>query len=66
MRYIKMTAYEINYRNRLNEMLDQLIHKLGFENRRVILFATYHDKLINQANYQNRELMEKMFKAYNK
>lgn len=61
-----MTAYEINYRNRLNEMLDELITNLGFEDRRVILFATYHEKLINQATYQNREKMEKMFKAYNK
>lgn len=61
-----MTAYEINYKNRLNEMLDELILNLGFEDRRVILFATYKEKLENQATYQNRELMEKMFKAYNK
>jgi hypothetical protein len=66
MRYIKMTAYEINYKNRLNEMLNELILNLGFEDRRVILFATYKEKLENQATYQNRELMEKMFKAYNK
>lgn len=61
-----MTAYEINYKNRLNEMLNELITNLGLEDGRVALFATYHKKLINQANYQNRELMEKMFKAYNK
>ena len=61
-----MTAYEINYRNRLNEMLDELITSLGFEDKRVILFATYKEKLENQATYQNREKMEKMFKAYNK
>lgn len=61
-----MTVYEINYKNRLNEMLDELIHNLGFEDERVILFATYKEKLENQATYQNRELMEKMFKAYNK
>ena len=61
-----MTVYEINYKNRLNEMLNELITNLGFEDRRVILFATYKEKLENQANYQNRELMEKMFKAYNK
>lgn len=66
MRYIKMTVYEINYKNRLNEMLDELIRNLGFEDRRVILFATYKEKLENQANYQNREKMEKMFKAFNK
>jgi hypothetical protein len=61
-----MTAYEINYKNRLNEMLNELITNLGFEDRRVILFATYKEKLENQATYQNREKMEKMFKAYNK
>lgn len=61
-----MTTYEINYKNRLNEMLDKLIHKLGFEDRRVVLFATYKEKLENQATYQNREKMEKMFKAYMK
>ena len=61
-----MTVYEINYKNRLNEMLDELIHNLGFEDERVILFATYKEKLENQANYQNREFFEKMFKAYNK
>lgn len=61
-----MTVYEINYKNRLNEMLDELIRNLGFEDRRVILFATYKEKLENQANYQNREKMEKMFKAFNK
>ena len=61
-----MTTYEINYRNRLNEMLDELILNLGFEDKRVILFATYKEKLENQATYQNREKMEKMFKAYMK
>ena len=61
-----MTAYEINYRNRLNEMLNELITNLGFEDRRVILFATYKEKLENQATYQNRGKMEKMFKAFNK
>jgi hypothetical protein len=61
-----MTAYEINYKNRLNEMLDELIKRHGFEDRRVILFATYKEKLENQATYQNREKMEKMFKAYMK
>lgn len=61
-----MTTYEINYKNRLSEMLGELIHKLGFEDERVILFATYKEKLENQATYQNREKMEKMFKAYMK
>lgn len=61
-----MTIYEINYKNRLNEMLNELTDKLGAENERVIIFTMYHEKLINQANYQNRELMERMFKAYSK
>ena len=61
-----MTTYEINYKNRLNEMFDALIMNLGFEDRRVILFATHKEKLENQATYKNREKMEKMFKAYMK
>ena len=61
-----MTIYEINYRNRLQTMLDELILNLGFEDKRVILFATYVEKLRDHANYQNREMMEKMFKAYNR
>lgn len=61
-----MTVYATNYRNRLNEMLNELITNLGFEDRRVIIFATYKEKLIDQANYANREFMERMFKAYNK
>jgi hypothetical protein len=59
-----MTTYETNYKNRLNEMFNELIQNHGFEDRRVILFATYKEKLENQATYQNREKMEKMFKAY--
>ena len=61
-----MTLYAINYTNRLNEMLDQIIRKYGFEHNRTILFATYVDKLINQPNYNNREFMERMFKGYMK
>lgn len=61
-----MTTYEINYQNRLNEMLDQLIQRHGLEDERVILFATHMEKIQNQANYQNREKMERMFKAYMK
>lgn len=61
-----MTVYEINYKNRLEEMLDQMIQKFGFEDRRVVLFATYVEKLYNQPNYQNREKLEKMFKGYTK
>ena len=61
-----MTIYEINYKNRLNEMLDLIIRKYGFEHNRTILFATYVDKLMDQANYTNREFMEKMFKGFMK
>lgn len=61
-----MTTYEINYKNRLNEMLDALIVKYDIEHPRVILFATYVDKLIDHPNYQNREFMERMFKGYMK
>jgi hypothetical protein len=61
-----MTTYEINYRNRLNAMLDELILNRGLEDRRVILFATHKEKVENQATYQNREKMERMFKAYMK
>ena len=61
-----MNAYEINYKNRLNAMLNELTANLGAEDERVILFATYKVKLENHANYQNRETMENMFRAYNK
>ena len=61
-----MTVYEINYKNRLNEMLDNMIKKYGIEHSRTILFAQYVDKLIDQPNYTNRELMERMYKAYMK
>ena len=61
-----MTVYEINYKKRLNEMLDNLIRKYDIEHPRTILFARYVDKLIDQPNYTNRELMERMYKAYMK
>lgn len=61
-----MTIYEINYRNRLDEMMNAIIRKYGFEHNRTILFATYYEKLCNNANYGNRELMEKMFKGWMK
>lgn len=58
-----MTTYEKNYKNRLSEMLGELIHKYGFEDERVIFFATCKEKVEKQATYQNREKMEKMFNA---
>lgn len=61
-----MTIYEINYQNRLNQMLDEIIHKYGFEHNRTIAFAREVEKRFNRANYQNREFMEKLFKGWTK
>lgn len=61
-----MTVYEINYRTRLTQMLDTLITNLGFEDSRVIFFATLVEKYYNEANYNNRELLESYFKKYSK
>lgn len=61
-----MTTYEINYRNRLTEMLDEIIHKYGFEHSRTIAFAREYEKRIDRANYQNREAMEQLFKGWMK
>ena len=58
-----MTAYEINYRNRLLEMLDLVIRKYGFEVEQTIYFATLVEKYLPNANYENREKMEKIFKG---
>lgn len=54
-----MTVYEKNYRARLEEMMNEIIRKYGFEHNRTIAFARLYEKYINQANYQNREEMEK-------
>ena len=59
-----MTVYEINYRNRLHAMLGEVIHHYGYEHEKTILFATYVEKYINNANYENRETMEKLFKGF--
>ncbi len=59
-----MTVYAINYTNRLNEMLDNIIQIYGFEHPIAVWFATLVDKYINQANYGNREIMEKYYKTY--
>ena len=61
-----MTIYEINYRNRLNEMLDLLIRRYGLENSRSILFARLVEQRMNSANYQNREYLEQVFKGWMK
>ena len=54
----------MNYTKRLDEMIDAIIQKYGFENEKVVLFITWVEKLYNQANYQNRERLEKMFKGF--
>jgi hypothetical protein len=61
-----MTVYEITYKNRLKEMFDQIIQRYGFEHNRTIMFAIYYDKFKDNANYENREFMEKLFKGYMK
>ena len=61
-----MTVYEMNYKNRLDEMMNAIIHKYGFEHGRTVMFATYYEKLYNQANYDNREFMENLFKGWMK
>ena len=63
---MKKTIYQKNYEHRLKEMLDQIIQRYGFEHNRTIMFATYYDKLKDNANYENREFMEKLFKGYMK
>lgn len=63
---MKKTIYQINYENRLKEMLDQIIQRYGFEHIRTIAFARAYDKYIGLANYENREYMEKLFKGYMK
>ena len=59
-----MTLYETNYQNRLNEMLEAIIHKYGFEHEKTIVFARYVEKYFTEANYENRETMERLFKGY--
>ena len=58
-----MTIYEINYKKALDEMLDKVIAKYGYENQNTIYFATIHDKYYNTPNYENREMVEKIFKG---
>lgn len=59
-----MTTYEMNYQKRLDEMLDRVIRKYGYEHRVTIFFARLVEKYYNNANCENREIMEKYFKGY--
>lgn len=61
-----MTTYEINYRNRLDEMLDNIIRKYGFEHYVTVFFARLIEKFYNQANYQNREYLERHYQGFMK
>lgn len=59
-----MTLYQVNYTNRLQEMLNLIINKYGFEHGRTIAFAREVEKRKEQANYTNREYMERLFKGW--
>lgn len=61
-----MTVYATNYTNRLNEMMDEIIHRYGFEHNRTIAFARELEKRIGNPCYQNREFMEQLFKGWMK
>lgn len=58
-----MTVYEQNYNNRLNEMLALITERYGAEDEKVAFFGQLVRKYINQANYTNREKMEKIFRG---
>ena len=58
-----MTNYEINYKARLDEMLDLVIRKYGYEHEVTIYFARLVEKYYDVPNYENRETMEKIFKG---
>lgn len=61
-----MTVYEINYRNRLNEMLNILTATFGEKDPKTLWFAFLVEKNIDHAGYGNREMMENYFKNYMK
>ena len=61
-----MTIYEINYRNRLNEMLNILTKTFGANDPKTKWFAELVNKYIDHAHYDNRELLENYFKNYMK
>lgn len=58
-----MTNYEINYKARLDKMLDLVIRKYGYEHDNTIYFARLVEKYYDVPNYENRETMEKIFKG---
>ena len=54
------TIYINNYENELNEMLDKVIAKYGYEHEYTIYFARLCEKYA-QATYTNRETMRRVF-----
>ena len=61
-----MNVYEMNYKTRLNEMLDNIIRKYGHEHRVTIFFARLVEKFYDCPNYQNREYMERHYWGFMK
>lgn len=61
-----MTVYARNYRNRLNEMKNEIVKKYGFEHNRTIAFFREVEKRIDNPCYQNREFLEQLFKGWMK
>ena len=59
-----MTIYETNYKARLDEMLNTIIRKYGYEHEITIFFATLVEKYYEMACYHNRERLENYFKKY--
>lgn len=58
-----MTIYEKNYKARLDEMLDLVIRKYGYEHKNTLYFAWLVERYYDVPNYANRETMEKIFKG---
>ena len=56
-----MTVYERNYRERLNEMIGEIVHNFGHESKKAMIICREVEKYIDNANYQNRETMEQLF-----
>lgn len=59
-----MTTYEINYKNRLENMLATITAKFGEQHFITEFFATLVNKYIGFACYDNREIMERYFAKY--
>ena len=58
-----MTMYEMNYRDALNKMLDDVVHSYGHESHEAIKMARAVDKYINNCCYQNWDIVEQLYKG---